>query len=149
MCGILAVLGCIDNSQAKRSRIIELSRRCFFLPYISFLRAFHFSKPVLWFLSLSSYFLMLAKYLLLIYSCDLQRYFQMRCSCFERIDDLIPFPSWLIFCDAIFGFLNCSLEMQVTASGSWLEWLALPRKLLSRPSTAGYCRSYLRRSTSI
>ncbi|TQE14121.1 hypothetical protein C1H46_000040 [Malus baccata] len=26
MCGILAVLGCIDNSQAKRSRIIELSR---------------------------------------------------------------------------------------------------------------------------
>ncbi|MBA0743485.1 hypothetical protein Gogos_006155 [Gossypium gossypioides] len=27
MCGILAVLGCIDNSQAKRSRIIELSRR--------------------------------------------------------------------------------------------------------------------------
>ncbi|KAK4366742.1 hypothetical protein RND71_014622 [Anisodus tanguticus] len=27
MCGILAVFGCIDNSQAKRSRIIELSRR--------------------------------------------------------------------------------------------------------------------------
>ncbi|RVX23836.1 Asparagine synthetase [glutamine-hydrolyzing] 3 [Vitis vinifera] len=27
MCGILAVLGCVDNSQAKRSRIIELSRR--------------------------------------------------------------------------------------------------------------------------
>ncbi|XP_019089884.1 PREDICTED: asparagine synthetase [glutamine-hydrolyzing] 3-like isoform X2 [Camelina sativa] len=27
MCGILAVLGCADNSQAKRSRIIELSRR--------------------------------------------------------------------------------------------------------------------------
>ncbi|TYJ04237.1 hypothetical protein E1A91_A12G079400v1 [Gossypium mustelinum] len=27
MCGILAVLGCIDNSQAKRSRVIELSRR--------------------------------------------------------------------------------------------------------------------------
>ncbi|KAB5556505.1 hypothetical protein DKX38_007414 [Salix brachista] len=27
MCGILAVLGCTDNSQAKRSRIIELSRR--------------------------------------------------------------------------------------------------------------------------
>ncbi|XP_021893221.1 asparagine synthetase [glutamine-hydrolyzing] 2-like, partial [Carica papaya] len=27
MCGILAVLGCIDTSQAKRSRIIELSRR--------------------------------------------------------------------------------------------------------------------------
>lgn len=27
MCGILAVFGCLDNSQAKRSRIIELSRR--------------------------------------------------------------------------------------------------------------------------
>ncbi|KAL8167441.1 hypothetical protein V2J09_008940 [Rumex salicifolius] len=27
MCGILAVFGCVDNSQAKRSRIIELSRR--------------------------------------------------------------------------------------------------------------------------
>ncbi|KAH8507765.1 hypothetical protein H0E87_010070 [Populus deltoides] len=27
MCGILAVLGCADNSQAKRSRVIELSRR--------------------------------------------------------------------------------------------------------------------------
>ncbi|OVA14194.1 Class II glutamine amidotransferase domain [Macleaya cordata] len=27
MCGILAVFGCTDNSQAKRSRIIELSRR--------------------------------------------------------------------------------------------------------------------------
>lgn len=27
MCGILAVLGCTDNSQAKRSRVIELSRR--------------------------------------------------------------------------------------------------------------------------
>ncbi|XP_010269254.1 PREDICTED: asparagine synthetase [glutamine-hydrolyzing] 3-like [Nelumbo nucifera] len=27
MCGILVVLGCVDNSQAKRSRIIELSRR--------------------------------------------------------------------------------------------------------------------------
>ncbi|QCD98655.1 asparagine synthase [Vigna unguiculata] len=27
MCGILAVLGCVDNSQAKRARIIELSRR--------------------------------------------------------------------------------------------------------------------------
>ncbi|TXG60675.1 hypothetical protein EZV62_015248 [Acer yangbiense] len=27
MCGILAVFGCADNSQAKRSRIIELSRR--------------------------------------------------------------------------------------------------------------------------
>ncbi|XP_019084731.1 PREDICTED: asparagine synthetase [glutamine-hydrolyzing] 2-like [Camelina sativa] len=27
MCGILAVLGCIDSTQAKRSRIIELSRR--------------------------------------------------------------------------------------------------------------------------
>ncbi|KAK2980258.1 hypothetical protein RJ640_008926 [Escallonia rubra] len=27
MCGILAVFGCIDSSQAKRSRIIELSRR--------------------------------------------------------------------------------------------------------------------------
>lgn len=29
MCGILAVFGCTDNSQAKRSRIIELSRRSF------------------------------------------------------------------------------------------------------------------------
>ncbi|KAI3952333.1 hypothetical protein MKX01_005200 [Papaver californicum] len=27
MCGILAVFGCVDSSQAKRSRIIELSRR--------------------------------------------------------------------------------------------------------------------------
>ncbi|OMO56080.1 hypothetical protein CCACVL1_26775 [Corchorus capsularis] len=27
MCGILAVFGCVDNSHAKRSRIIELSRR--------------------------------------------------------------------------------------------------------------------------
>ncbi|KAG2334364.1 hypothetical protein Bca52824_005544 [Brassica carinata] len=27
MCGILAVLGCVDNSQATRSRIIKLSRR--------------------------------------------------------------------------------------------------------------------------
>ncbi|KAG4920133.1 hypothetical protein JHK82_049088 [Glycine max] len=27
MCGILAVLGCVDNSQTKRARIIELSRR--------------------------------------------------------------------------------------------------------------------------
>ncbi|XP_061336602.1 asparagine synthetase [glutamine-hydrolyzing] 3 isoform X3 [Gastrolobium bilobum] len=27
MCGILAVLGCVDNSQGKRARIIELSRR--------------------------------------------------------------------------------------------------------------------------
>ncbi|KAK9166595.1 hypothetical protein Scep_001786 [Stephania cephalantha] len=27
MCGILAVLGCLDNSQTKRARIVELSRR--------------------------------------------------------------------------------------------------------------------------
>lgn len=33
MCGILAVLGCVDNSQAKRARIIELSRRSFLLHF--------------------------------------------------------------------------------------------------------------------
>jgi hypothetical protein len=27
MCGILAVLGCADDSQAKRVRVLELSRR--------------------------------------------------------------------------------------------------------------------------
>ncbi|CAN6815258.1 unnamed protein product [Brassica oleracea] len=30
MCGILAVLGCTDDSQAKRVRVLELSRRQFF-----------------------------------------------------------------------------------------------------------------------
>lgn len=49
MCGILAVFGCIDNSQAKRSRIIELSRRYFhfsFSFFVSFLlfSAFGFKK---------------------------------------------------------------------------------------------------------
>lgn len=29
MCGILAVLGCSDDSQAKRVRVLELSRRQF------------------------------------------------------------------------------------------------------------------------
>lgn len=42
MCGILAVLGCSDDSQAKRVRVLELSRRqiphsflftLFFAPY--------------------------------------------------------------------------------------------------------------------
>lgn len=36
MCGILAVLGVADNSQAKRSRIIELSRRYEFCSVLSF-----------------------------------------------------------------------------------------------------------------
>ena len=33
MCGILAVLGCSDDSQAKRVRVLELSRRQVFLIY--------------------------------------------------------------------------------------------------------------------
>ena len=34
MCGILAVLGCSDDSQAKRTRVLELSRRhSLFLPF--------------------------------------------------------------------------------------------------------------------
>jgi hypothetical protein len=36
MCGILAVLGCSDDSQAKRVRVLELSRRqIIFLNYVS------------------------------------------------------------------------------------------------------------------
>lgn len=33
MCGILAVLGCSDDSQAKRVRVLELSRRQYFLNF--------------------------------------------------------------------------------------------------------------------
>lgn len=36
MCGILAVFGCVDSSQAKRSRIIELSRRWFSCSFFGF-----------------------------------------------------------------------------------------------------------------
>lgn len=42
MCGILAVLGCSDDSQAKRVRVLELSRRqIIFLNYV-FLCLFYF-----------------------------------------------------------------------------------------------------------
>lgn len=41
MCGILAVLGCVDHSQAKRARIIELSRRSYFPKHISVFLLFH------------------------------------------------------------------------------------------------------------
>lgn len=37
MCGILAVLGCTDDSQAKRVRVLELSRRQFFFSLFCFL----------------------------------------------------------------------------------------------------------------
>ena len=36
MCGILAVLGCTDDSQAKRVRVLELSRRQFFFSLFCF-----------------------------------------------------------------------------------------------------------------
>ncbi|KAI3896540.1 hypothetical protein MKW92_043209, partial [Papaver armeniacum] len=41
MCGILAVLGSSDDSQAKRVRVLELSRRQFHFPF--FLICFSFS----------------------------------------------------------------------------------------------------------
>lgn len=55
MCGILAVLGCVDNSQAKRSRIIELSRRfsqIFPIHFVCLIQFFVFRSP--WFLFLAA-----------------------------------------------------------------------------------------------
>ncbi|XVE79373.1 hypothetical protein DITRI_Ditri14bG0053300 [Diplodiscus trichospermus] len=42
MCGILAVLGCSDDSQAKRVRVLELSRRKIIFLFFFFFPTFHF-----------------------------------------------------------------------------------------------------------